>query len=78
LVLCNSFGDTFVTDGTAPTVDGVELKMPLKKRVMNSKFFSSKIDLLAGANLDEGTEFMELAPPISCNADQNEYEQWCK
>jgi hypothetical protein len=71
------FGDTFITDATAPTVDGVELKRPLDERVLIKSMFSNSIDLLAGANLDEGTEFMEVAPPISCNANQDEYQQWC-
>ena len=29
--------------------------------------------LLAGANLDEGTEFMSLTPPLSCNATADEF-----
>ena len=34
------------------------------------------IDLLGGSNLDEGTEFMSLCPPLSCNATAAELAAW--
>eukprot|EP00041_Stephanoeca_diplocostata_P010044 m.159183 g.159183 ORF g.159183 m.159183 type:complete len:137 (-) comp17995_c0_seq3:266-676(-) len=52
----------------------VELSMPLSD-VVKSK--SPSVDVLAGSNLDEGTEFMSLCPPISCTANSSELLSWC-
>ena len=70
------FADTFITDATAPTVDGVELKQPLDKVVQDASKFVPGMDLLSGANLDEGTEFMSVASPIPCDANDNDLLTW--
>jgi len=36
------------------------------------------MELLAGSNLDEGTEFMSSTPPIKCNASEAEFLEWAK
>ena len=52
------FGDTFQTDAAAPTIDGIELTDTIAALSRNASNIPIGIDLLAGANLDEGTEFM--------------------
>ena len=68
------FGDTFETDAAAPTVDGVELKVPLSELVRGDP--PKGIAMLGGSNMDEGTEFMSLCPEISCNASVTEFSSW--
>eukprot|EP00038_Savillea_parva_P031306 m.84853 g.84853 ORF g.84853 m.84853 type:complete len:316 (-) comp9610_c0_seq5:269-1216(-) len=70
------FDDTFFTDAEAPTVDGVELLAPLQEVVRTS--VPAGTELLAGANLDEGTEFMSSCPPIPCNASNATFLEWAK
>lgn len=68
------FGDTFFTDAEAPTVDGVELLADLQEVVRDS--VPAGTELLGGANLDEGTEFLSSCPPISCNASVADFTKW--
>jgi len=68
------FDDTFYTDGSAPTVDGVELHMPLAELAMSAP--PKDIDILAGSNLDEGTMFMSECPPLPCNATEMQFKAW--
>jgi len=75
VLLSPPYSDTFNTDAAAPTVDGVELKVPLPERVRDNSAMPA-VDLLGGANLDEGTEFMSLCPDISCDASEEEFEKW--
>ena len=74
LNLAPPWGDTFQTDTSAPAIDGVELTAPVQ--VLSRTNVPAGIDLLGGSNLDEGTEFMSLCPPISCNASVAEFESW--
>jgi len=74
LNLAPPWGDTFQTDTSAPAIDGVELPAPVQ--VLSRTHVPAGIDLLGGSNLDEGTEFMSLCPPISCNASDAEFEEW--
>lgn len=34
------------------------------------------VNVLLGSNLDEGTEFMMLAPPLECNASEAGFRGW--
>lgn len=69
------YRDTFETDASAPTEDGVELPAPLQ---LLTRQQSNVLDIpmLGGANLDEGTEFMGLTPPLACNATEQQFIQW--
>jgi len=66
--------DTFRTDAVAPTVDGVELSAPLD--VLSVTAVPADVPVLAGSNMDEGTEFMYLVPRIDCNASEAEFASW--
>jgi len=66
--------DTFETDAAAPTVDGVELSVPLQEIARGP--LPAGVDVLGGSNLDEGTEFMSVTPALPCNASSAEYAQW--
>ena len=68
------FGDTFFTDAAAPTEDGVELTAPLQELVRSS--VPPGTELLGGANLDEGTEFMSSTPPLACDASELDFKNW--
>ena len=70
------YDDTFRTDASAPTEDGVELARALAALSRDPSAISAGVALMAGANLDEGTEFMEEAPAISCNASAAEFATW--
>ncbi len=70
------YDDTFRTDASAPTEDGVELARPLAALSRDPAAIPADVALLAGANLDEGTEFMEEAPAIGCNASAAEFATW--
>lgn len=52
----------------------VELSVPLSEVVKSE---APTVDVLAGSNLDEGTEFMSLCSPISCTANSSEFLFWC-
>lgn len=67
-------GDTFLTDSIAPTVDGVELIAPIEDQMDAS--VPSNISMLAGSNLDEGTDFMGLVPMIRCDATPDDFAEW--
>jgi len=67
--------DTFNTDAMAPTVDGVELTAPLPELVRKT---SVTVDVLGGGNMDEGTEFMSLSPPIACDASYEDFQEFCR
>jgi len=66
--------DTFRTDAVAPTVDGVELSAPLDELSVTA--VPADVPVLAGSNMDEGTEFMYLVPRIDCNASEAEFAAW--
>jgi len=77
LVALNSnppYDDTFRTDSCAPTVDGVELIAPLAE--LSRTAVPTDLPVLAGSNLDEGTEFMYLVPSIRCNASEKDFAEW--
>lgn len=67
--------DTFATDGWAPVLDGVTLPASLLDQLEHVKI-PEEIDVLVGSNLDEGTEFMGLAPRILCNATEVDLKRW--
>lgn len=67
-------GDTFKNDAVSPVVDGVELTDVLAKLVQNEPL-NAKV-LLGGSNLDEGTEFMDVAEPIACDAKPAAFGEW--
>eukprot|EP00933_Yihiella_yeosuensis_P064970 TRINITY_DN68548_c0_g1_i1.p1 TRINITY_DN68548_c0_g1~~TRINITY_DN68548_c0_g1_i1.p1 ORF type:complete len:671 (-),score=108.86 TRINITY_DN68548_c0_g1_i1:25-2037(-) len=69
--------DTFQTDGWAPVIDGVTLPSTLMKQIHEGKL-PAKLDVLLGSNLDEGTEFMDLSPKLSCNASKEQFQWWAK
>jgi carboxylesterase type B len=68
------YGDTFQTDTFAVTVDGVELTKPLQELARGP--MPPSVSVLAGSNLDEGTEFMQLTPTIPCNASLAALSSW--
>ena len=68
------FDDTFTADGFGPTEDGVELSVPLQQLTRGP--LPAGVDVLAGSNLDEGTEFMSATAPIACNASAAEFVAW--
>jgi len=67
--------DTFETDGWGPVMDGVDLPKSLEARVRQGEL-ARGVDVLAGYNLDEGTEFMSETPALRCNASREEFESW--
>lgn len=69
------FDDTFVTDGMAPAVDGIELPANLGQLVRDPRRLNDA-DVLGGSNLDEGTEFMGLTPRLPCNATAAQFAAW--
>ena len=69
------FGDTFETDGAAPTVDGVELPSDLAS-LARAAALPEGMEVLGGSNLDEGTEFMSLTPALACNATEADFREW--
>jgi carboxylesterase type B len=70
------YDDSFFTDASAPTLDGVELSVPLSELSRSKDALPKNVALLAGANLDEGTEFMMEAPPLACDATDAEFLEW--
>jgi len=67
--------DTFQTDAWAPVIDGVDVREPITKSVARGDI-AQGVDLLLGTNLDEGTEFMSLTPPLSCAANASALAAW--
>merc|ERR1719188_904577 len=67
--------DTFETDAWGPVLDGVDLPLSLEERVRRGDI-AARVDVLAGYNLDEGTEFMSLTPPLECNASHEHFDTW--
>eukprot|EP00040_Diaphanoeca_grandis_P018599 m.97852 g.97852 ORF g.97852 m.97852 type:complete len:660 (+) comp27016_c0_seq1:1025-3004(+) len=67
-------GDSVVLDALAPAIDGVELSAPLTQLYKTN--MAQGIDVLAGSNLDEGTEFMGATPPLACNASAADLRAW--
>ena len=70
------FNDNFYTDAAAPTIDGVELSDTIA--ALSRTDVPPGMPLLAGSNLDEGTEFMSLAAALPCNASQPDFEVWAR
>ena len=56
-------GDSFETNGFAPVVDGRDMRTTLVDQVAEGRF-SDGVPVLLGSNLDEGSIFMELSPPL--------------
>lgn len=77
VMLSPPYGDTFMTDSCAPAIDGVELSDTIAALTRDPANFPANLDILAGANLDEGTEFMNSLPPFACNASQATFAEWC-
>lgn len=73
----NPRGDTVFVDSTGPTIDGVYLNETLVSKVARGAV-AEGVDVLTGSNLDEGTEFINYAPRIVCNATSNELAAWAK
>mmetsp|Transcript_105336 Transcript_105336/g.187255 ORF Transcript_105336/g.187255 Transcript_105336/m.187255 type:complete len:664 (-) Transcript_105336:230-2221(-) len=67
--------DTFYTDGWAPVVDAVTIPETLEEQLATTGV-PEDVDVLVGSNLDEGTEFMSLAPSIACNASEADFQKW--
>mmetsp|Transcript_58367 Transcript_58367/g.104868 ORF Transcript_58367/g.104868 Transcript_58367/m.104868 type:complete len:654 (-) Transcript_58367:23-1984(-) len=67
--------DSFYTDGWAPVVDGAALPVSLVQQVAQGHV-PPGVDIMIGSNLDEGTEFMMLAPKLACNATQADFKIW--
>jgi len=67
--------DTFYTDAWAPVLDGVDLAEPIQDRIHKGAI-APGVPLLLGSNLDEGTEFMYVTPPLKCNASHAEFQVW--
>lgn len=67
--------DTFETDAWAPLIDGVEMRTSLLE-AFGAGDTAPNVSVLLGSNLDEGTEFMYLAPPINCNATAVDFSAW--
>jgi len=67
--------DSFLTDGWAPVIDGVDLIGPIMDSIERGDI-AEGVDLLMGTNLDEGTEFMDLTPALSCSADSAQLQEW--
>lgn len=73
------WGDTFLTDGVAPAVDGVELVAPIAELArLPLPHAAAPPDVLAGSNLDEGTEFIHDCPPLMCNATTADFITWAE
>ena len=68
------FDDTFRADGYGMTEDGVELSAPLQELTRGR--LPEGVDVLAGSNLDEGTEFMGDTLPLACNASHTDLLKW--
>jgi carboxylesterase type B len=70
------YSDTFDTDEWAPVVDGVELTTGLAEAIQRGEWASPDLQVLVGSNQDEGTEFLNLAPRISCGANASDFLAW--
>ena len=67
--------DTELTDAWAPVVDGVELPDAIEAR-LGAGHVAPDAAVLAGSNLDEGTMFISLTPPIACGANASQFAAW--
>lgn len=67
--------DSFETDGWAPVVDGQALKSSILDRIEDGRI-APHVDVLLGSNLDEGTIFMYLTPPLPCAANATDLADW--
>jgi len=77
LTLAMPRDDTFQTDAWGPVVDGVDLKDSLMN-LLNKGDIPQGVDIMVGSNLDEGTEFMALTPPLECNATASDFKKWAE
>lgn len=73
LTLENVRGDSFETDAWAPVLPGA---VPSIVERIARGASAPGVDVLIGSNLDEGTEFMELTPPIGCDASAADFGTW--
>lgn len=67
--------DTFQSDCWAPVIDGVDMPKTLLE-MFHDNGSQGDVPILIGTNLDEGTEFMFLTPPLSCHANATDLETW--
>jgi len=74
LAVSPPYDDSFTSDAFGPTLDGVELAVPLQQLARGP--LPKGVDVLAGSNLDEGTEFMDYLTNIRCNATRAELDAW--
>ena len=72
------YGDSFDADAVAPIVDGITLARPLADLVRDPAVALNAAFVLGGSNKDEGTEFMDVAAPIACDASDVEFAVWAK
>lgn len=68
------YGDSFETDASAITVDGVELIDDL--RAVGRLSIHDDVTVMGGSNLDEGTEFIPLLAPLSCDCTTDMLNSW--
>jgi carboxylesterase type B len=69
--------DSFETDGWAPVVDGVDTKRSITQDI-NEGRIAPNVSVLLGSNLDEGTIFMYLTPPLRCDANLTAFQDWAR
>ena len=70
--------DDFETNGFAPVVDGNDMPQSIVEQVVEGRF-SPGVPVLIGSNLDEGTIFMELSPPLPCaDATNASFAAWAE
>eukprot|EP00750_Incisomonas_marina_P027576 INCI6207.3.p1 GENE.INCI6207.3~~INCI6207.3.p1 ORF type:complete len:131 (+),score=9.28 INCI6207.3:631-1023(+) len=58
--------DTAFKDLYGLTLDGVEFSQPVSTTLLTGDI-APGVDVLMGSNLDEGTEFIFLTSPVTCN-----------
>eukprot|EP00466_Bigelowiella_natans_P007461 jgi/Bigna1/81458/fgenesh1_pg.80_\ len=69
--------DTFSTDSFAPVLDGVDSAMSISA-ALSQGIIAPNVSVMFGSNLDEATEFMNLCPPLRCNASKIEFLEWAE
>lgn len=68
-------GDSNDEDSWGPVVDGVDLEGSIVELIARGA--SAPVNVLLGANLDEGSTFMGLVPPVACDATPADFLEWC-
>jgi carboxylesterase type B len=71
--------DSIFEDEWAPVVDGVELDAGIAASAASgSNWAAPDLRLIVGSNLDEGTEFLGLTPPVACDANASAFAAWAE